>query len=152
MSLAALLLRLKDDRRTQALLGRYLLIGGFSFALNYAVLQTLLHLHAAEWAAWATAFLASLVAHFTLNRFLNFRNFERTIVQQAGTYAVVAGLCGIVQIALGPLLLRVLPASKLSSLIALAIVVAVNVPVGFLGHRYLTFGAGIAATLRRLRA
>jgi putative flippase GtrA len=140
--------RLRADRRTQLLLARYLAIGGFVFCINYAVLRGLLHAHAETRLAAGLAFVASLLVHFTLNRFLNFRNFQRTIVQQAGTYAAVAAICGLVQITVVPLGLRL----GLSQLFALALAVGLNVPIGFLGHRYLTFGHGIAGTIRRMRA
>jgi putative flippase GtrA len=145
---SAFLRRLRDDRRTQLLLLRYLAIGGFVFCLNYAALRALLHAHMSAWLASGVAFLVSLVAHFTLNRFLNFRNFQRTVVQQAGTYSAVAALCGVVQITVVPLALKF----GLSQLFALAIAVGLNVPIGFLGHRYLTFGHGIAGTIKRMRA
>jgi putative flippase GtrA len=145
---AALVRRLRDDRRTQLLLVRYLAIGGFVFMLNLAALSWLLHVHAPYWLAFGVAFVVSLAAHFTLNRFLNFRNFERTIVQQAGTYSAVAAICFLVQVTVGPLALRM----GLPPLFALAIAVGLNVPIGFLGHRYLTFGHGIAGAIKRMRA
>ena len=139
---------MRNDRRTQLLLIRYVAIGGFVFCVDVATFQALLR---AGWilpAATSLSFTLAIATHFTLNRFLNFRNFERTIVQQLGTYLIVAAVALLIQngaVLSGVYLLGWPP------LLAKIAGIAINVPLGFLGHRYLTFGHGIAGTLRRRR-
>lgn len=133
--------------KTGWLLARYLAIGGFVFAIEIASFQAFVHAGFLLPVATSLSFLLAVSAHFTLNRFFNFRNFERTIVQQAGTYAVVAAFALFVQNAIVQVGVHVLTLSPLAAKVA---GIAVNVPLGFLGHRYLTFGRGIGAALRRL--
>ncbi len=147
--------RLSDDRQTQLLFARYLLIGGFVFCLDIGSFQVFLKSGAFRAfgpyslaVVTAASYLLAVATHFTLNRFLNFRNFERTIVQQARTYVVVAALCGAIQLAVVEGGVHIL---GLPPLVAKILAVAINVPIGFLGHRYLTFGHGIAGAIRRLR-
>jgi putative flippase GtrA len=99
--------------------------------------------------ATSASFLLAIMTHFTLNRFLNFRNFERTIVDQARTYVVVASVALVIQnaaVLTGVYLFHLVP------LLAKIIGIAINLPIGFVGHRYLTFGHGIVGTLRRYRS
>ncbi len=144
--LLALLRRLRDDRRTQLLFIRYVAIGGFVFCIDVGTFA--LFARAGFWlpVATSTSYLIAICSHFTLNRFFNFRNFERTILQQAGTYVVVAAFALLIQNAA---VLVGVHLFGLPPLLAKVAGIAVNVPLGFLGHRYLTFGAGIAATVRR---
>jgi putative flippase GtrA len=144
-----LLGRLRDDRHTQRLLTRYLLIGGFVFCLDVGSFQALLKAALFRPLATTASFLIAISAHFTLNRFFNFRRFERSALAQARTYSVVAGVSLLLSIVIVEAGVRLL---GLPPIVAKIIAVAVNVPVGFLGHRYLTFGAGIGVAVRRLRA
>jgi putative flippase GtrA len=141
-----LLRRIRDDRQTQLLLTRYVAIGAFVFCVDIGTFQAFLRAGLILPAATSASFGIAIATHFTLNRFLNFRNFERTIVQQFGTYLVVAGLALLIQngAVLGGVHLLGLP-----PLVAKIIGIAINVPLGFFGHRYLTFGRGILGTLRR---
>ena len=141
-------LRLGNDRRTQLLLIRYVAIGGFVFCVDVATFQALLRAGLILPAATSLSFLLAMATHFTLNRFLNFRNFERTIVQQLGTYLIVAAVALLIQngaVLSGVYLLGWPP------LLAKIAGIAINLPFSFLGHRYLTFGHGIVGTLRRRR-
>lgn len=134
------------DRRTRALFLRYVTIGGFVFCIDVGSFALFVRAGFLLPIATSLSFLLAVTAHFTLNRVWNFRNFERTIVQQARTYVVVGAFALLVQNAavLAGVRLFGLPA-----VVAKVIGIAINVPLGFLGHRYLTFGAGITATLRR---
>lgn len=137
-----------NDRRTQLLLIRYVAIGGFVFCVDVATFQALLRAGLILPAATSLSFLLAMATHFTLNRFLNFRNFERTIVQQLGTYLIVAAVALLIQngaVLSGVYFLGWPP------LLAKIAGIAINLPFSFLGHRYLTFGHGIVGTLRRRR-
>ena len=146
---ASLLRRLRDDRRTQVLFARYLAIGAFVFCVDAGSFQIFVRAGLLLPVATTTSFLLAIAAHFTLNRFLNFRNFERTIVEQARTYVMVAAAALLIQ---NVAVLVGVYAFHLMPLVAKVVGIAINVPIGFLGHRYLTFGDGIAGTLRRYRS
>jgi putative flippase GtrA len=129
-------------------LARYLSIGTFTFCVDVGSFALMLH------ARWPLTLVAALsyalgtVTHFTLNKYANFRAHDRPVRNQLVTYAIVVGTCGAITIAIvdGGTLLGLPP------LVAKVIAVAVNVPIGFLGHRYLTFGRGIFAALHELFA
>jgi putative flippase GtrA len=133
-------------RQTGTLLGRYLAIGAFVFCIDVATFAAFVDAHLILPAATSLSFGIATATHFTLNRVLNFRNFERTIVQQLGTYLIVAAICLAIQnaaVLVGVHLLLMPP------LLAKIAGIAINIPIGFLGHRYLTFDRGIVARLRR---
>ena len=102
-----------------------------------------------RWSATALSYLLAVATHFTLNRFLNFRNFERSMLQQVRTYIVIAAACLGIQEAV---VIGCVQLAHLPPLLAKVAGVLINIPIGFFGHRYLTFGGGIAGAIRRLRA
>ena len=147
-TLPAFLSRLRDHRTTQLLLARYVAIGAFVFCVDVGTFQAFFRAGLILPVATSLSFGIAISAHFTLNRFLNFRNFERTITQQFGTYVIVAGVALLIQNAavLGGVHYLGLP-----PVLAKVFGIALNFPIGFFGHRYLTFGRGIAATIRSWR-
>ena len=135
------------DVSWQFQLARYATIGGFvtcidlgSFALFLRARWPLLAVITASWAL-------AVVTHFSLNKYANFRAHDRPTHHQAGTYAVVVGTTWLTTTAIvkGAVALGAPP------LLGKVIAIAFNVPIGFFGHRYLTFGRGIAATLKAAR-
>jgi len=131
------------------LFGRYLTIGALVFCVEIAAFGVFVKAGLVLPAATSFSFLIATSTHFTLNRFFNFRNFDRTMLQQARTYVVIAGVALIIQNAVvlaGVHLLGLTPVA------AKIVGIALNIPLGFLGHRYLTFGAGIVAVVRRYQA
>jgi putative flippase GtrA len=131
----------RDARRQLVTYGA---IGIIVAAVDFSLFNLLLGQHAARFIATTFAYVAGVTTHFLLNRFFNFRNFERTIVAQARTYAVVIGFAWLVTLAVVELGVR-LGFAPFPSRIAAAIL---NFPLGFLSHRYLTFGGGITAAVR----
>lgn len=92
------------------------------------------------------SYCLAILLHFTLNKFLNFKNFERSTVSQFTTYLVVVSFSWVLTlliIEVGVRLLRLTPVE------AKLVAIAVNIPIGFLGHRFLTFGSGIKVLLRQ---
>jgi putative flippase GtrA len=146
---ASLVRRLWDDKQTQSLLARYLAIGGFVFCLDVGSFWLFLRADLYRPLATVLSYCIAVSVHFTLNRLFNFRNFDRTIVQQAGTYLVIVVLLAFLTVGVVEFGVRTF---GLNPVVAKIVAIALNVPAGFLGHRYLTFGAGIGATFRRLRA
>jgi putative flippase GtrA len=131
-------------RRTLRQLAIYLVIGGVVFCIDIGTFQAIL-LHGGGAAFAATiAFALAVSVHFALNRWANFRNFDRAMHRQARTYAVIATLSWLLTL----LIIEVGISLGLGALVAKVIAVIVNIPVGFVAHRHLTFGNGIAATIR----
>jgi putative flippase GtrA len=146
---AALVQRLREDQGARLQFVRYVAIGGFVFAIDVGSFK-LMYAHGVVLAVATTlSYVLAVCTHFTLNRLYNFRNFDRTLWRQARTYAVVATFCWLVQLGVVEGLFRLV---HLDATLAKAAGVIVNIPIGFLGHRYLTFGHGISGTIRRMRA
>jgi putative flippase GtrA len=78
--------------------------------------------------------------HFTLNKYANFRNYDRHVGAQLRTYLALAAVSFCLQIAIVSVLTRFL---HFSPLIAKVVTNGSNFPLNYLAHRYLTFGAGI---------
>lgn len=127
----------------------YGLIGGIVFLIDVGLFRVLVSAHARLSAAVSISFCAGVVAHFTLNRFWNFRNFDRTMYSQLRTYTVIVVVQYVVQVATVE---AGVTWGHLSPLAAKLLSIAINFPIGFLGHRYLTFGHGITKTIRSFRA
>jgi putative flippase GtrA len=112
------------------------------------VFRTLLSARAVPELAATVAGAIAMVVHFGLNKYVNFRNHDRPVYQQAGTYLAVGCLWWVVTLTIIASLTRLL---GVPPLYAKLVAVAVNFPVGYLAHRYLTFGKGITATYRAWR-
>jgi len=140
--------RFYEDRSMPFQLARYLSIGGLVFCVDIGTFTGLLRSGWPLLVATTVAYGLGITTHFTLNKFINFRVHDRPVHHQASTYGAVAFLCWLTTLGIvrGAVALGAPPlAGKL-------VAVGVNVPFGFLGHRYLTFGGGIRATVRRLLA
>ncbi|HTX59255.1 MAG TPA: GtrA family protein [Verrucomicrobiae bacterium] len=136
--------RFYEERSWPYQLARYLTIGGLVFVVDIGAFTLFLRLHWWLPAGTATAYALGVIAHFTLNKYVNFRAHDRSVHSQAVTYGAVVGFCLLTTLAIvsGAVALGLPPlAGKL-------LAVAANVPIGFLGHRHLTFGRGILASLR----
>ena len=126
----------------------YAAIGCVVFFVDILSYRMSLLLGARLYLAVTIAFVLALCVHFTLNKFVNFKNFDRAIHQQLRTYGVLVAFnyC----LTLGTVELGV--HWGLSPLMAKIVSVGLVFPIGFLSQRHLTFGAGIGATARQLRA
>ena len=137
------------DARTRRELAFYAAIGAFSVTVDVAVFRGLCD------AGWVPELAAvgggalSMVGHFTLNKYLTFRNHDRPLRAQLGTYCAVVSVWWVVTLTVVAVLTR---GCGVSPLAAKLIAVAINFPLGFVAQRTLTFGPGIAALVRRLRA
>ena len=146
---AALLQRLRDDQGARLQFARYVAIGGFVFVIDVGSFKLMYSRGVVLAVATTLSYLLAVATHFTLNRTYTFRNFDRALWRQVRTYAVVATVCWVVQLGVVEGLFRV---AHVDATLAKAIGVIVNIPLGFVGHRYLTFGHGIGGAIRKLRA
>jgi putative flippase GtrA len=133
-----------SSRGARRQLVTYAAIGIIVASVDFSLFNVLIGQHAARFVATTAAYATGVLTHFLLNRFFNFRNFERTIVQQARTYTVIIAFAWVVTLLIVELGVR-LGFAAFPSRVAAAIL---NFPLGFACHRYLTFGAGITATVR----
>ena len=132
---------------TQRLFAMYVLIGSTVF-VSYLGLFSFFVAHRWPLLLCSTvAYFTATALHFTLNRYANFRRFDRAIHDQARTFAAVILGQWVVTL----VVVKLATAYGFAPLVGTVAAVIVNLPVGFVANRYLTFGAGIAPTIARLR-
>jgi len=126
---------------------RYITIGGIVFVVDVGSFKLLLGTKIALFFVTTIAYGLAISAHFTLNKFVNFRAHDRPVHHQAANYfwiAFVGWIITLVVVELGTHRFGLAPfVAKLGA-------VVINLPIGFLGHRFVTFGNGFLAALRRL--
>jgi putative flippase GtrA len=125
---------------------RYACVGGIVFFIDVGTFQLLILAQLYRPLATTIAYAIAVTSHFTLNKFFNFKNFDRSTWRQLRTYLVVVFFCWaitVIVIETSVSWLGIVP------LIAKLMAIAINIPTGFLANRYFTFGVGIRATLRR---
>src|SRR5579884_3296340 len=141
-SRAKVFLTSAETRRTFAL---YVLIGALGVSFYVVALWALLHVGTPYFAAFTGAFILGVSAQFMMNRYFNFRAFQRTVHHQAGTYAVVTVLSYLTMMGVVSFAMRVF---HFKPVLAYLLSVPINLPVGYLANRYLTFGDGILSAVR----
>ncbi|NDD29204.1 MAG: GtrA family protein [Proteobacteria bacterium] len=126
---------------------RYIAIGGFVFIIDFGSYAAILNNDITYWKAAAISQIIAFITHFLLNKHLNFRNHDRPTSQQFATYLVVALFCLGVGIAVVQWWIWIFGASRVNAYIAKCVAVGVNIPIGFIGHKKLTFGQGLKAVV-----
>ena len=127
------------DRSTRRHFTIYVAIGTFVLIVYLGLFQFLEAHHVALSLASTIAYAVATATHFSLNRYTNFRRFDRAIHDQARTFiAVIFGQWIITLVIVNLLVFR-----GVSPTIASVVAVVVNFPLGFIANRYLTFGVGI---------
>ena len=94
----------------------------------------------------AISYVISLAVHFNLNRYWNFKNFDRRYHQQLGTYLIASGIFFTVNL----LVIKFALIFGAHYLAAKGLAIIVLVCFSFLFNRYLTFGLGLRHNLRIL--
>lgn len=126
---------------------RYVFIGGFVFMLDIGSFQGLIVSGVYRPLATTLSYLLAISTHFCLNRVLNFRNFDRSGSSQLRTYLVVAAFSWVITM----IVIEVgVQALHMTPLWAKILAVAINIPIGFLGHKLFTFGPGLRYWIRRV--
>jgi putative flippase GtrA len=126
----------------------YLLIGATVAVVDFSVFQLGVTHHVQVLVASTISYFTGTTTHFLLNRYVNFRRFDRAIHDQARTFVVIIFAQWIITLAIIDLMVShgAWPAA------ARATAIVVNLPFGFLANRYLTFGIGIIPRFLRRRA
>lgn len=138
---------LAKDRLVQAQFARYLVIGGTVFCIDVSTFTFCVAHHMFLPLASTTAYFTGTTTHFLLNRYANFRRFDRAIHDQARTFAFIIFVQWLITLAL----ISALVAHGVLPTVARVIAIAVNLPLGFVANRYLTFGVGIVPRVLGLR-
>ncbi len=126
---------------------RYYSLAAVATVMDLALFQSLVFLGASAAIAAAFSCAAANVLLFVANRVWTFRSFRRRPLAQARTYGVVVGIAWTVTIAVVAWCTTVM---HLSPLTARCIAFATTVPIGFFGHKYLTYRSGFRAGVREL--
>ena len=135
-------------RGNRAYLIRYLAIGGLTAGVDLATFQLLLVHGTYLPVATTISFILAVGVHFTLNRIWTFKNYERPIVHQVGTYICVLAVSLIItQVVIEILVVGF----NVAPILAKGVAIVLQTPVSFFGHRYMTFQAGALAAFRKLR-
>ena len=125
----------------------YIAIGGTVFCVDLAVFQFCISHHVVLLAATTITYVVATATHFLLNRYANFRRFDRAIHDQARTFVVIV----VAQYLLTLILMPLLVGHGMPPIWARITAIAVNLPFGFIANRYLTFGIGIVPRVIALR-
>jgi putative flippase GtrA len=139
-SVRARLVAFVNSADSLALLLGYIWIGIAGQIMLFGLFWLMLSLHVERIVALTLSQGTAIAAQFFLNKYFNFRAFDRTIAHQAGTYVVVTALTYIVSVVIVELSVRIF---GLNALVGLLLTVPICLPIGYLGNRYLTFGPGI---------
>jgi putative flippase GtrA len=142
-----LLKALTQDRVVQRQFAMYLAIGGTVFCVDVSMFQFCIAHRMILPLASTTAYFTGTTTHFLLNRYANFRRFDRAIHDQARTFAFIIFVQWLITLAI----ISALVAHGVLPTLARITAIAVNLPLGFVANRYLTFGVGIIPRFLGLR-
>jgi putative flippase GtrA len=136
--------RFYSDRAWPYQLARYIAIGGLATCVDLGSFVFFLHKGWPLLGVITISYAFAVVTHFSLNKYVNFRAHDRPMRHQAANYALVTTICWATTTAIvkGAVALGIAP------LLGKLVAIAFNVPIAFLGHRYLTFGRGVTAAFR----
>ncbi len=144
----AFLERLTRDRHQWGYFVRYAATGLLVASIDLGLFSALIASGLYRPLATTLSFLTALSVHFTLSRTWTFKGSGRPLTPQVGMYLTVIACSFIVQQGVIEGLVRYgnWPAThaKIAAIIA-------QTPISFFGHRYLTFGAGLARLWRAAR-
>lgn len=116
---------------------RYYCVGAFAMALDFALFRTLLNGPISAVLATAISSPTAAAVHFTLNRFWSFPATCTPLAVLGWRYAIIYTcilLSTVGTVAIGT------STFGMSPMAAKAAAVLVTLPIGFLGHKYVTFG------------
>jgi acetyltransferase-like isoleucine patch superfamily enzyme/putative flippase GtrA len=135
-----------SDPRTLRGFFLYVCIGFTGVTVYFGLLWIFLRANLPALTATAASFLIGASLQFLLNRYLNFRAFDRTITRQASTGLAVITLNFLLTLAIVAFAVHAL---HMSAFLANIATIPVTLPVAYLATRYMTFGPGIRARLHQ---
>jgi putative flippase GtrA len=141
----ALFAKLMHSRTALAQFARYVIVGLTVFCIDVGSFQWMVESRTFLWVAVIVSYALGVVVHFSLNKYWNFRDYERTFVQQARTYLLITAAQLLTTLAIVEAGVHLV---RLSPLEAKILAVFINVPFFFFAHKFMTFGPGIRNRLR----
>lgn len=126
---------------------RYYCIGSASLAIDVCVFQFIVLLTGAPVLAAVCSYAVAGVFHFTMNRIWTFKAFHRSAVLQVPAYGLVVATAWVITVCIVAWCTGV---PHLNPLVAKFIAIGFTLPIGFFGHKYLTYGSGVIASLQVL--
>lgn len=146
----------KSDKKRKSLSKRkefisfivYISIGFFVMLIDLGLFRLFLIQNLYRPIAASIAYLTAITVHFFLNKFFNFKNFDRSTFKQMQTYAIVAAFCWLATVSVIEIGVRVF---GLGEMFSKFVAILVNIPLSYLGHRYFTFSSGIRGGLGELK-
>ena len=128
---------------------RYYCVGATALFIDVCVFQTLVLLGFVPVGAAALSYGVAGTVHFLSNRIWTFKALHRTPTAQLPTYAgVVIAAWAVTVVVVGACTANL----HFSPLAAKFTAIAATVPMGFFGHKYLTFGIGLRSLANHLFA
>jgi putative flippase GtrA len=127
-------------------IAKYVCLGCTALSIDLLAFQAFLHTGFPPAGAAAAAYVIAGCVHFTGNRIWTFRAFHRAPIVQLRSYLAVVCTAWCITIAVvgwGTAL------AHLSPIEAKLLAVALTLPVGFFGHKYVTYASGMRAALQR---
>jgi putative flippase GtrA len=118
------------------------MIGGFATCLDIATFAALTDRHVIVEVAVTIGAIVSTAVSFCFNKYLNFRNHDRSVPRQFRTYVAVCVASYAISVAIVSFLTHTI---HLSPFVSKVISVALVFPFNFLCHNFLTFAGGIRA-------
>lgn len=115
---------------------RYAAIGAFVVGIDLLVLRSALALAVPRAFAVCLGLLASNCAEFSLNRWCNFRAFDRAVHEQFGKFALTAACTWTATLVGVEAYMRIF---HFPALIAKVFTIPLTLPISFLASRYVIF-------------
>ncbi len=138
---------MRIDARERLLFARYAVIGASGVGIYLGLVWVLARIGWPPLAATIAGYLVGASWQFLLNRYYNFRAYDRHVAHQASSYLVVMIVNFGLTVAVVAFGIHVL---RLSTFAANLLQLPVTFPIAYLANRHLTFGPGIIARLRGL--
>jgi len=126
---------------------RYVLIGFLTLLTDYLLLifsVEILRLNVIL--AASISYVVSLLVHFNLNKYWNFKSFSRSYQRQIRTYLIASGFFYLINIAI----IQSATILHFNYIVGKIIATGVLVSMTFMFNRYVTFRRGIRETLKVL--
>lgn len=116
---------------------KYCFSGTTGVLVYIALLSALVRVAVPSFIAFTASYVVAVAVQFLLNKYWSFSNFDRALHRQVPVYAAITALNYVLMIAVEEAAIHVF---GVSALVAYLISVPINVPVGYLANRYVTFG------------
>jgi putative flippase GtrA len=126
---------------------RYYSVGAFAVVVDVSLYQVLMQAHAAPPVAAAISGPVAAALHFALNRTWSFSAFHRPAAAQIPAYLFVYAWVWSITVLVVSYTTYDL---HLAPLAAKAAAIGITLPIGFIGHKYLTYGTGLREAARML--